>query len=1282
MESSSFLNSTMGDIGAYYVAQKYYDPNTSERICAIELPNNSLIFIKYENRWTVKELIEAVLYTKEFRLLYPNRDFILFSNNHLNLFDLHICLYNQIKPDYENKINFNVKIDLLHEKGLLKNRKYPFFSFKDNRMPFSFNFCSNQMKSDILKNVIDSNYDTNAIYSLYLPKCNIINKLNSFPHLEDYFARNKKGYNEFAPFNLNPLLNEHEQFDWFIYDEESINFLINMNQRNIEINSKLKLIRNKLYFIDIIENEQIIIDENDLGTFFINLFYEVKNPQTGNIDLIKHKIKIKKETTGYDLLEKMNHKVKSMTKSGYDSNKMILKARSLNDYFFDIMKPICISTYITECIRHDLEADFIILENPIYSKEPLEEKHKINEIAEEKEEENIINTKQKNDNNKEIDLSVSNCYDQNLTCIHFPFDNLLSIVQYDPLSNNINSDIENPNISLSKSVDDLNDNFNKDLPNDDLDLFINSLAKDINKKIKSDFDNALNNIGNDSELNKKIKNISNEKYEIKNLKDINDKLNLSDINNTTFFNPNTSMSLNMTTVSGPIRRRKKNSEIIITPNIYLPENQILDINDINNLISDVESPINIGDLNRPFNILLKGIHLKELFNSTPFEHQMTSIFKINIQLFLGSEPFSKLYELKWSNSTKDLDPIFNKRIYFDVNYNSIPNFCSILFKIKFIQYDDLGNITINTTKYWANFKLFDHKMRLKCGMHKLNLYDRLFTDDAYYYFSDNDEEEKCSKIYFEIDTFPKSVYNKIIHITEFNLDPKSVMISEADRKNIEEINKRSPFDELNNYDKELLWNNRYILAKEPDYLAKVLLCIDYSDKKHLIELEKVIEIANTLNTKKCIELLNGKYIHESIRNFAVKCLRINSSNIEIQEFLLELVHGLRYEVNHDNELAKFLLEKAVSYPVTIGHSFYWYLKSQMYEQNFQQRYGLYLEIFLNKIGPNLTKIFYDEDTLLLNLNKISKQIIDKKDNVDDIVKNFDKAIKAYNDKMEGEISLPINFKYRIKKIDPNKSRIIIKDGKYAKLILNFKNSDRFGDELIVNYYDNQDIRANLITMQLFNILHTFWCEKKAKLKMPLYEVMTTGRNKGMIKSIPDSISINTIKLLKNFNFKKYVIKSTGLSEAIIYENFMTSLVAYSVANYVFGITQRNKKNIYIQKFDAKIFFISYEHLLNYYNKFFGNRGEYFYISRHFIDYFGGEKGKKMIEFKNKFKEAYLILRNNGKDIVNLFRILLSSGFPEISKNSIKFLDISLCLSRTELEAVNSINNAINYVMSQ
>ena len=1275
METSSILNSTMGDLGAYYVAQKYYDPNSSDRICAILLMNNSLIYIKYEREWTVKDLIKAIIKTKAFRLFYNNRDMVLDSINHINLFDLQICFYNQIKPEYENKINFDVKIDLLHEKGLLKNHKYALFLFKDNRAPFSFNFCSNQIKSDILKNVIDTKYETNAIYSMYLPKNNIINKLNSFPQLEDYYTRNKKGYNEFVPFNLNPLLNEHDQFDWFIYDEESIAFLINMNKTNIEINAKLKLIKNKLYFMDIIDDKKSLIDEKSFENLFLNLFFEVKNPETGNYDLIKQKVKITEKTTGYDLLEKMNRKIKNMTKTdGYDSNKMILKVRSLNDYIFDINKPIINYTYIVECIRHDLEADYIILENPIYSKDFEEKKEKINEQNEENEKDNnnIIKTDEKE---KEIDISVSHNYSQNITCVHFPFDNLLSIATYDPLMNNANSDIENVNISLLKSVDNLNVKHCPKLLEDNLDLFISSLTQDLNKEIKLDYDFALNNIGNDN-MNAKINNRLNEKYEIEDLKNLTDRLTLSELNNTTFLSTNASMSISY---SGPIRKRKRKSEVVITPNIFLSDYQTLDENDINNFVNTGEGPINIRDIDRPFNILLKGAHLKDLLNSTPFEHQINSIFVFKVQLFLGSEPFGKPQEIKWRNSTKDLDPVINKRIYFDLNYSSIPNFCSILFRIKFIQYNNLGEVITNKTKYWGNFKLFDHNMRLKSGLYMLNLYDRLFTDDAYYYFSDSDEE-KCPKIYFEIETFAKSVINKITHIKNF--EPNTVMINDSDKKTIEEINKRSPFEELNNYDKEILWSSRYKLASEPDYIANLLLCVDYSNAKHLIELEKIIKIAKfPLNTKKCIELLNGKYIHESIRNFAVDCLRQNSTNVEINEFLYELIHGLRYEVNHDNDLARFLLEKAINYPVTIGHNFYWYLKSQMYEQNFQQRYGLYLEIFLNKIGPKLTQIFYDEDILLTSLQDMAKSQLGNKHKQKEKNKFFLDGIKTYNEKLEGEVSLPINFKYRIKNIDADKCKVVVKNGKQVKLIISFKNSDKLGDELIVNYYDDQDIRTNLMTLQLFNIIHTIWCENNLKLKMPLYEVMTTGRNRGMIKLMPQSVSYGTIYSSRGFNLKKYLVNRCGFAEEIIYQNFMTSLIAYSVGNYVFGITQRNKANINIQN-DAKIFYTSYEHILNHYSKIYGNRGESFYISKYFIEYFGGEKGKRMAEFKQKFQEAYLILRNNGKDIVNLFRILLSSGFPEISFKSIKFLDETLCLSKEEKEAIKLINNAINYVMNK
>ena len=75
-------------------------------------------------------------------------------------------------------------------------------------------------------------------------------------------------------------------------------------------------------------------------------------------------------------------------------------------------------------------------------------------------------------------------YDTNLTCVHYPFDNLLSLAIYNPMINNINSDINNPNISLTKNPK----NIQKDeIEEDDLDLFINSLTKDINNKTQKDY---------------------------------------------------------------------------------------------------------------------------------------------------------------------------------------------------------------------------------------------------------------------------------------------------------------------------------------------------------------------------------------------------------------------------------------------------------------------------------------------------------------------------------------------------------------------------------------------------------------------------------------------------------------------------------------------------------------------------------------------------------------------------------------------------------------------------
>ena len=1254
MESSSIMNSTMGDMGGYFVPQKYYDPNSSARILCIELANNSQIFITYTEKYTVADLIKNVLESREFRLNAYKRDYILDSVNHINLYDLHLCLYRQIKPEYENKISNDVKIDALHEKGFIKNSKYPFFIFKNNKLPHFFLANSPQIRSDLLKNIIDSGYDENAIYSLYLPRINTIYKLNAFPELEDYFIRNKKCYNEFNHFNLNELLNDHEKLDWFIYDNESMNFLINMNKTNFEVKSKLKLINEKLYFEDVCDDEDINLSfkEEDLAKLFLNIYYEMDNPDAeSGKDLIVQKIRLTMTTTGKDIIDKMKKKVQTMNKNWeFESEKMVLKVRSLNDYIFNIDNVLINYTYIHECIKHNKEGEYIILKNPSLEVDAQ------NQISE-----NEIN----NQNPSEY-----------VTYIHFPFDNLLSLAVYNPISNNVNSDIESVYISLNKAPKEIE---KEEVKEDNLDLFINSLTKDLDKETKKLYDDSLNDIGK----NKEVKDF-NEKYEVKDIKEINENLG------------NVSMSLNNTSImanttfssSIPKRRRKKDAQFVEMPNIFLSENQTIDDKDCDELNQTFLSSINLRDIDRPFSILLKSAHIKDLFNSTPFERNINMILDFKIQLYIGSQPFSKPYSLIWKCSTQDLNPEFNKRIYFDVSYSQIPNFCSVLFKVKLLQYNQDNEIFYNQTKYYGNFRLFDHNLRLNCGLHKVNLYSDMFKDDAYYYFLDSDEEEKSSKIYFEIEHFNRTVYNRITHIKNYTFDG-SFMISEAEEKKIEEIKQRSYFEEMNNYDKKTLWGNRYKLSADSKLFAQLLTCVEYNDPKHLIELEKVLEMAKDLNTIDSIGLLGGKFLHESIRNFAVKCLR-KSPNLEIKEYLYELIHGLRYEINHDNELARFLLEKAIKYPVTIGHTFYWILKSQMWEQNFQQRYGLYLEIFLNKIGPNLTKIFFDEDVLMTKLEEICQMQKDKKLSKKDKLNNFKTLINGFNTNLAEqlhEISLPFDFKYRIEKINLEDCKVNLKDNR-VELVLNFKNVDPLGDNILVNYYNDKDIRMNLVTMQLYNIIHSFWCDNNFKIKMPLYNVMTTAYNKGLIQLIPNTQTLEEMPIKETSGFKnlfgkkslnKYLILTSGISPEEAYENFINTNVAYSVANFVIGITQRTKKNIHFKK-NGEIYYTSFDHILNHYSKNLGDRGVPFIINVTFMDFL--KKNNKLKEYIETFLNAFLSLRNKSNDLIKLMELLLSSGLPEISHKSLTYMEDSLSLNKSEKEAKEIMGKVLERIMDK
>ena len=243
----------------------------------------------------------------------------------------------------------------------------------------------------------------------------------------------------------------------------------------------------------------------------------------------------------------------------------------------------------------------------------------------------------------------------------------------------------------------------------------------------------------------------------------------------------------------------------------------------------------------------------------------------------------------------------------------------------------------------------------------------------------------------------------------------------------------------------------------------------------------------------------------------------------------------------------------------------------------------------------------------------------------------------------------------------------------------------------------------LVVMQLYNVFHTILCENNFKLKMPLYGVMTTSINKGLIQLLPDTQVYDEMPIKDTSGYKnlfgkkslnKYLTLNSGISPEEVYDNFISSNVSYGIMNYIMGVTQRNKKNLHFKK-DGEIYYTSYEHLLNHYSKILGDRGVPFLFNITFVDFL--TKLNKIKDFtdlfkkafmlmrdksKDLFKKAFMLMRDKSKDIITLIEILVSSGLPEISNKSLHYMEDSLLLIKTQKEAENILDQILNSIMAK
>ena len=1311
-----------------YAPTLNYDPNMTEKIICIELENNQQILMEYKQGWTVQDLILAVLSRHEYQLLHSHRNVILSSLQHPDIFDFSLCFYDTIMQPHENRIADYILLDKLQDLHILKNYRTPFFIIKPNFMPSAYTYSGNY-KLDQLKEVKDSKFNQYAMYMDYLPKLLKWNPnlILAHPELEDYFIRNKKGYNEFTPFKRNILTCDKKTIDWFIYDQESIKFLLEMEKKEYIENSNLKYINGKVYFEDKFDEPMQINQKEDLkrkfsfskklrdkelSTFLINLTIDLSTEQKPK-NIQSHKFSISSKTTAYDLIEKLGIKLSAANKTlKYEPRKKILKVLSQNDYIFEINEPMINFQYVNECVKLNKIAEYLVIDNPgMLDNNPQVSSKAFNSPV---------------DANLSLgDLNISSAGSEGLRNAKSGGKFILrNIAVYNPTLNNYMDNIGNPITVLEKEINiDKNGNNENEIKGsqrnyrgnmyistrknnyttstqnqNNLEGFINSLSQEIAKEIEDQ-------LKNDDLIPKK-----NNEEEQKNINDENMQFSQSQKSRVLRLNNENSKFL---------KKRKKYKNFLMnttTPNIFVEAMKPNNINNQKDLsfndrrtfrnsrraITSKEDRKNIlfrqrkplynkeelylSEINRPFSILFRGANIIPLLNSMENESKFTTVLLFKFELYSSNVSICSPKQIRWKTNTKDQNPVFNKRIYFDINYNQLPKVCSIIFKVKFIQYDKNKEVIKNDTIFWSNYRIFDENNKLKVGLHKINLYDREVCDDIYYIYNDNPDEKNSSKLFFEIEIFSKPVVNKIQEkqnkqkeVDEEILPTESDFIQKANK-----IEQKSPFDDLNNYEKATLWRNRFAVANRSSLIPRLFLSCDYNDPNINQEIEKIINKINGLSVVQAIELLSGKYVNEIVREFAVNCLRkVNPLNI--QTYLLQLVNALKYEKNHDNPLARFLLEKAIEHPITIGHEFFWHLRSEMSNQDVQQRFGLYLEVFLCKISRPLFRIFRDEDTLLKNLITIAEKIKNFKNTEerDRIFREEISVIDGYLKINKKEVSLPLNFKYRTKGIIADKCRIM--KSKKKPLWLTFENSDPLGQPIVVMLKCGDDLRMDMVTLQLFKAMQTVWFENGLNVKMSLYKVLCTGNEEGMLEMVTNAETLANIhvkeggaisQLFSKGSVKNWIEKNCANKKEAI-ENFMLSNVAYCLATFVLGIGDRHNDNIMIKR-NGELFHIDLGHFLGHFKYKMGSKRERapFVFTRQFQSVLGGDNSDNFKEFKSNLEKGYIILRNHKEVIITLLSILLCTGIPELNEKSLRFLENSLLLKKDDKEAIEFLNKKL------
>ncbi|NXX88644.1 P3C2A kinase, partial [Centropus bengalensis] len=577
----------------------------------------------------------------------------------------------------------------------------------------------------------------------------------------------------------------------------------------------------------------------------------------------------------------------------------------------------------------------------------------------------------------------------------------------------------------------------------------------------------------------------------------------------------------------------------------------------------------------------------------------------------------------------------------------------------------------------VSLPLFDFRRLLTCGTKLLQLW---ISPHPHHASGMASKKGNMERVVLQID-FPCHAFDieyKIPQAAKTTVHHSVETLEKPPRDRLLAILSKDNTIGLSKEDKEFLWDKRHYCHSHTGSLPKILVSAPHWDWGSLPEIYSLLQQWPPLSPLAALELLDSKFADQEVRNTAVNWIEALSDD-ELTDFLPQFVQALKYETYLDSALVKFLLARALG-SIRIAHYLYWLLKDTLYDTKFGVRYEHILGAFLSVCGKRLREELEKQTRLVQLFGMVAE-----KENITELVfvclqvalQNGMERVQLFF--LKNKCRLPLNPSLVAKELNIKACSFFSSNAVPLKIAL--INADPLGEEINVMFKVGEDLRQDMLALQMIKIMDKIWLQEGLDLRMVIFKCLSTGKDRGMVELVPASDTLRKIQVeygvtgsFKDKPLAEWLRKYNPTEEEYekASENFIYSCAGCCVATYVLGICDRHNDNIMLRN-TGHMFHIDFGKFLGHaqmFGSFKRDRAPFVLTSDMAYVINGGEKPTIRFQlFVDLCCQAYNLIRKHASLFLNLLSLMLSSGLPELSGvQDIKYVQDALQPQTTDAEA--------------